>query len=367
MRKLWIAVLILLLALPLTNSYAQRCNSRVDYIQEASDAFDDGDVEALLDAAECAVDVDPENPEALQWLAQAYYSDSDYQGAIDVASQAIDIDDSNWYSYALRADAFAVLGDYEGGLQDAQTAVDLEPNAQYALVVLAEIELQIGNPDEAITLTDTIIDNNDANAFTYWVRGQAFHALGEPRDAAEAMEIALNENPDSLYYQRVAAELYTADENYDAALELLEQLTADGGYDTLYAMQSLASLGNGDEDGALDFMDEFLSTSADKADPLEDGLQLDISSSGASAVSFEAQAGDVVSLTVSNAERGLIVDPYIFLVGPDGLPLAFDDDRGLGRNAALLEIELPEDGEYTLYIGTTTSDEGLVEISFESN
>jgi hypothetical protein len=61
---------------------------------------------------------------------------------------------------------------------------------------------------------------------------------------------------------------------------------------------------------------------------------------------FVGSEGDVVNIALDSAE----FDPKVELFGPDGTPLAADDDSGPDLNALIRDFVLPTDGEYTIVV-----------------
>jgi pre-peptidase len=67
------------------------------------------------------------------------------------------------------------------------------------------------------------------------------------------------------------------------------------------------------------------------------------------AISFEGEAGQEINITARDF-GGAFTDPLIALLGPDGEPIAGDDDFGGGLDSEIDNFELPEDGTYTLLV-----------------
>ena len=64
---------------------------------------------------------------------------------------------------------------------------------------------------------------------------------------------------------------------------------------------------------------------------------------------FDGTAGEYVQLAMERVSGG--IDPRITLYGPDGLPIAMDDDSSDNGDARLRNIRLPMDGAYTVQAG----------------
>jgi hypothetical protein len=85
---------------------------------------------------------------------------------------------------------------------------------------------------------------------------------------------------------------------------------------------------------------------------------------------YEGTAGEVLHITVAATDGNL--DPSLFLVGPSGEEIAFNDDiSGTDdRNAALEQAALPEDGIYIIrverYRGARGNTEGTFELTLSA-
>lgn len=64
---------------------------------------------------------------------------------------------------------------------------------------------------------------------------------------------------------------------------------------------------------------------------------------------FTGAAGQYVNVMSSRVSGD--VDPVLTLFGPEGLPLALDDNSGGGTAAQLTNVRLPEDGLYSIQVG----------------
>lgn len=66
-------------------------------------------------------------------------------------------------------------------------------------------------------------------------------------------------------------------------------------------------------------------------------------------IPFRAEEGQFVSARVDGDTQ--TVDPLMVMVAPDGGALAGDDDQGGNLSALLVNVPVPDDGEYRLVIG----------------
>jgi hypothetical protein len=79
------------------------------------------------------------------------------------------------------------------------------------------------------------------------------------------------------------------------------------------------------------------------------GVRTDFGTHYHDVYAFTGAAGEQITLSMESrpGTDGSFGDPYLYLFGPDGVPIAEDDDCGGGTNA-LLRQRLPADGEYTV-------------------
>jgi hypothetical protein len=84
---------------------------------------------------------------------------------------------------------------------------------------------------------------------------------------------------------------------------------------------------------------------------------------------FEANEGDIVTITMIDTSRDDGLDPLIILLDPDGNEIARNDDAsdtGLGLyNSQIFAFELPQDGEYTIIATRFQEEEGDSEGEYE--
>jgi tetratricopeptide (TPR) repeat protein len=347
MKRVWITLLIGVLAWPLTWAQAQLCSSRTDYETRAEEAANTDDYETVLDAARCMVEVEPDNVQGFIWLSYAQIGLGDYYDAMDTAENGLQVDDETAYLYNVRADAYGRLGDFESAWFDAQRALELDPDSTYALNLIAEAQLQLGDPRAAIAAATENIRSGDGNAFTFLIRAQAYYALGDTANAVDDVAAAIDLFPESRYYMRVESEFLIADGNLRRAIRNLESLRDAVTDPIITAMLAFAYAQNEDTDAARDILSEI---DLESTQVLNSPFTFPIRFGETFAFTFDGTEGESIRLDALNVSRVGYADPYLLLLGPDGLPIAFDDDRGLGYDA-LLELQLPADGQYTLYVG----------------
>ncbi|MDL1902727.1 hypothetical protein FBR02_18395 [Anaerolineae bacterium CFX9] len=75
---------------------------------------------------------------------------------------------------------------------------------------------------------------------------------------------------------------------------------------------------------------------------------------------FNGRRGDILRINVNDNNGS--TDPTVALYGPDNTQIAFDDDGGEGLNSQL-EFTLPNDGPYTILVGTFFGGDGSYQMT----
>lgn len=91
---------------------------------------------------------------------------------------------------------------------------------------------------------------------------------------------------------------------------------------------------------------------------LVDGEEVEVEVDGEEELVFtySGSEGDVISIVVEADDD---TDTRMTLLNEDGDEVATDDDSGAGTNPALIRIQLPDDGEYSIVIAHYSDDEEL--------
>lgn len=94
-----------------------------------------------------------------------------------------------------------------------------------------------------------------------------------------------------------------------------------------------------------------------------DTVSGNLATSGGDAWTFDANAGDVVTVSLTSQ----VFDTYAVLLGADGTELISDDNGGDSLNALISEFVIPSNGTYTVVArGVLSSDRGTYTLSLQS-
>lgn len=264
--------------------------------------------------------------------------------------------------------------DIQGARLDFSLFIVLNPTFSEAYFGRAITYVFENNADAALTdLQEAILYGESAGAeflaSVYQLQGDLYRQQGELEQASTAYTEALAlADISEVYGGRGLIAL--EQRNWEGALEdFSDAIThADDPQPSLYLYRAYALV-------QLDRTDEAVADYADFASgirqetvngtPLRNRSAQNVALASGRVIEyvFEATAGDTVTFYVTPA--GSNVDPLLILFDPSGEAVAADDDSG-GQSSALLRLEIPETGEYTLWLTHSLGgSNGNVSIQFE--
>ncbi|MDX2140841.1 MAG: tetratricopeptide repeat protein [Chloroflexota bacterium] len=336
----------------------------------------------------------------------------DYGSALLDFNLAISYDPMLAYAYNNRGLVYQMRGDLRNAASDFEYAISLglEPAswAQYNLglvdLVLAHegsAMLPDAEPETAITTTD-----NSAEVNSLLNQGQTAHDMGQWSSTVTFMTeaLALDANNSLAFYLRGRA--YIALDNFDAALgdfERLVELTEAGASypsrEYAYWERAIAHAQTGDFDSAradmqraaaidpthvnnfigngtiaalagdmatagaafLDLMQRW-EIERVEAERMTIGTTstVEMTSGRVVSIPFRAETGDTLTIVAASTQA----DPVLVLLGPDGTPIAGDDDSGFMLTALIQGYTFEATGVYTLLVSHAGGgSEGLIAVS----
>ncbi|MEM9951276.1 MAG: tetratricopeptide repeat protein [Chloroflexota bacterium] len=335
-----------------------------DLIEDAIEDLQNGEFRSALAKMDSAIEADPDN--ALAFFIRGF---SNFQlgftdDSLDDFSSAIDIEPWQTDYYLFRGDVYRADGSLTDALLDYDIAIDINPFSLDAflrrsianyelgdstagdvddLIARALQDLSAGDTtsalaflDEAINTGDTLRSIGDA----YYIRAIANDSLGDDDAVLDDYNSALEINSD-LHIVHLARGIYYR-ENDDivaAGEDFFQRMTLHRGE----TVEQDVTIG--------------------------DELEVEMTYRRVVELSFDGEEGQVITISASD-QADTIVDPLITLLGPDGTPIAGDDDFGTDLNSLIEDFELPEDGTYTLLVshaegGAQIGFNGIIDVEIE--
>jgi tetratricopeptide (TPR) repeat protein len=195
-----------------------------------------------LDAYNTALELDPANTEILTAVAEVHLLTGDFDQALGIFDQALlGIDQGVAEGWLTEDDAnemignirltrgFALLemGRYEDAIAELNETLELLGGKYDVLANVAHAFFQMENYEEAMNYLDDIVILDDVTddqlAYTHYMRFACYIRLEEDHDAAEALETALDLDPDNAEYWEFLASTYSRLGRRSDALEAMQK------------------------------------------------------------------------------------------------------------------------------------------------
>lgn len=315
-----------------------------ELLQEGIEDIQNGEYRSALAKMDIVIEFAPEVMTAylIRGIANSQLGFLD--DAIDDFTSAIELEP--WLSdlYLFRGNVYELNGDLTDALLDYDRAIYISPltpdgylsrsNVNYALN-----DSDAGDVDDLIARALFSFGGGDTN--------QVFAYLDEAIETGEGLT-----SIGVAYYIRAITNMNIGD--VDAALDDYEAaLEANPDFHNAYLARGILYREQGDIEAAgEDFYNRISihgqETIEEEMD-IGDTIEVDMAYRRVIAISFEGEEGQVVNIS-ANDFGGVIVDPLIALLDPDGNPIAGDDDFGGALNSLIDDFELPEDGTYTILL-----------------
>lgn len=315
-------------------------------LDEALGALQAGDLNTALTNANQAIQMDPQADQAYAVRGIVYFRQGEFLRAVDDFTIAIDLVYWNWSYYTFRGDTYTELRQFDSARQDYDKAIEYNPRHLQAFIGRSVVYFQTGN-NTAGTVDDLIarglnsVNNNDLNSGIQFF-GQAITAEQSQPTGASA---AAFYNRALAYY--LQGNLSSALNDYGQALAIMPRM-----HDS-YLGRGIARRENNDIRGAgADFLERIRileNQSFNETISVGQSLDLDMSYGNVYRVTFQGQAGALVTIAARDAD-GVNVDPLLVLADAQGVALAGDDDFGGGLDSLIESFTLPNAGTYTIVV-----------------
>lgn len=176
-----------------------------------------------VDAAQAAIAIDPNYPEAHAYLAETYADQNRWADAIAAAQAAIDLDPNRVDVQRALGYVRESQGNYSGAAQAYEQALKFAPNLPYLYIVLGRnyrVLATLGDSAKAQQALDAFnhaIASNPKNVIAYDELGWTYYNFEKLVDAQKALEKAVEIDPKSWSATEHLAIVYYARRNYEDA------------------------------------------------------------------------------------------------------------------------------------------------------
>jgi tetratricopeptide (TPR) repeat protein len=181
---------------------AQTNKSRIISKRAAEHFFAQRYKEAIADAVE-ALNIDPENVEALNVKANAHKMMGELDKAVEEATRAIDLKRGNTAAMLIRAETYLFMGEGEKAIEDANRVLRSDSENIEALQIRADAYLMVENYKQAIKDADKILEKESWNAYALRNRAEAHLLMGEREKALDDATQAVELDPDNEAAKRI--------------------------------------------------------------------------------------------------------------------------------------------------------------------
>lgn len=350
MKRLWILLLIAVMALP-TLAIGENTptpDAPLDpaaTLERAYEQVFSGDFTDAVATLSALIAQQPDNVEALLLRANAYEGLARMTLAVDDVTRAITVLPWAWDLHLTRGNLWAQQGDSENAMRDFNRAIDLNP--------------RYGDGFAALSGLYYALESNELGEAYYQMSLGAFaYDAGEFTAALDQFDLVLATDVDDdtlrayAYYNRALANFERGNEraamqDATAATEYFQDMH------DIYLLRGTLYHNEGDlERAGADYARRIqLLAKTTETLPANEDARVEMAYGSVFEVPFDATQGQSIRILAQDANRSR-VDALIAVLDPSGNPVAGDDDTGGGEFALDAEVAFTAeaDGTYTLLI-----------------
>lgn len=197
----------------------------------------EGDAEKVLEIYQQVVEKLPDYAPAWAGLAGAYWvaaywekidRDTGRRLAREAAERAVQLDPENANAHVRLGQAYRRAGETEPMLAEYKRAYELDPNNALVLGVLAQIQVTPTSLDEAIAMYERAEAVDPVGAIWPANKSEALLFAGRLEESEAAIKRSYDLNSNNRAYQRRLMDIAILRRNYERALEIAAQMPEDG-------------------------------------------------------------------------------------------------------------------------------------------
>lgn len=255
MKKIWIPVLILLLAAGCASTFKQKRELSKPMVAIAMGKIQQGEIQGALVELRRAVQVNPKDPEVYYAYALAYWSTEDLDKALGNINKAVNLAGRlglehpglKSEAYNLKGTILVSMGDHDAAIKAFQNAVkdELYATPEYAYYNMASVYCSQKRYPEAEQSAKEALQKNPHYAPAWKILGQSFMNQDKDAQAIEALRKAILEYPQYTEAHWEIAQVYFKTGNTREAVKSLREVVIldENGLLGARARQSLQELG----------------------------------------------------------------------------------------------------------------------------
>ncbi|HYV96287.1 MAG TPA: protein kinase [Gemmatimonadaceae bacterium] len=169
-----------------------------------------------------AVQIEPNNPLAQQWLGELKLMNGDAKGAVDALVKATKLDPASPIIGSVQAMARQAAGATDSALVLAKRATDFDPTLGGPKLIYGTLLLDAGKPRDAVKVLEQLRVTDPGAPVTLGALGAAYAAAGD-RDRAQELLAQLEKKPDAPRAASAIAKVHLALGAKDSALTWLKR------------------------------------------------------------------------------------------------------------------------------------------------
>lgn len=243
------------------NGYLYFENGNLKSWQERGSEFRGGGplLSDAIASFKMATEVNPNNGQAYEILANCLYTSGDLESALDAVTIGAAKDPGNFDLNMTAGKMFLAADDKESALIYYKRAVDIDPSNSLATRQLAQTYYDVGDKEMSLAIYEGAIANevdNNLKADLYYNLGVLYMQLGDFQQAEDNFSLAYDYNPDDVDALRGIAQTFENAEKWSRAeyfyRKLIEMEPENPQH---YRAMTRVLLRQGDTDRAQEYFD----------------------------------------------------------------------------------------------------------------
>ncbi|MEZ5345294.1 MAG: winged helix-turn-helix domain-containing protein [Pyrinomonadaceae bacterium] len=195
------------------------------------------------EAAKRALEIDPDNAEAMAALALIYANEDRRTEAFDLMKRSLEIKPNDAHSRHRISWMYANKGQIDRALEEMHIAQKLDPQSGYLNIYYAELLLLARKPEEALKSINKALEIEPGSLPARWNRVAAYEQLGQLDKAESELPLLIERTNRDSPVLLVASRVYAKNNKRQLAQELInEVIKRDDAerYDYLMAFAEIA-------------------------------------------------------------------------------------------------------------------------------